>query len=172
MQRYRSDSGLCEAACRDSRHGHVGSADGGTRTRRERAMTVLEEHFTTPPAEALARVCAEEPQIRARLESAGDASPLDRLIAVVRDGGELTGPLDELHAVLRAAPHAEGRGSARRGGGFRGVRPMGMGDPRPVEVVFLCPRGSCSRRWQPDPVASPTPPACLVHGEPLLWERL
>jgi len=35
---------------------------------------------------AVARVCVEEPQMRASLERGGDASPLDRLIAEVREG--------------------------------------------------------------------------------------
>lgn len=129
---------------------------------------------STQVADAVARVCAEEPQIRARLERVGDASPLDRLIASVRDGGDVVERLDELHAALQQCGDALGVfGATRRGGNFRGVRPDGMGAPRPVEVAFLCPRGTCSRDWQPDPTAIPsTPPTCQVHAEPLRWTRL
>ncbi len=133
------------------------------------------EQFTQV-ADALAWVCAKEPQIRARLEGAGaDTSPLDRLTAAVRDGGEVAELLDELHTALQQAGDALGVfGHTRRGEVFFCLaRPVGMGDPRPVEVVFLCPRGSCSRRWRPDPAALPSPlPRCLLHGEPLRWGRL
>lgn len=52
-------------------------------------------------ADAVARVCADEPDMRARLERAGDTSPLDRVIAAVRDDGEVSGLLDALHAALQ-----------------------------------------------------------------------
>lgn len=128
----------------------------------------------TQVADAVAQVCADVPGIRARLERAGDTAPLDRLIATVRDGGEVAERLGELHGALQRCGDALGVfGSTRRGGGFRSARPVGMGDPRPVEVVFLCPRGTCSRAWRPDPAAPPsTPPTCLLHSEPLRWERL
>lgn len=129
---------------------------------------------STQVADAVARVCAEEPQIRTRLERAGDTSPLDRLITAVHDGGEVAERLDELHAALQRCGDALGVfGLTRRSAGYREVRPVGLGDPRPVEVVFLCPRGSCSRAWRPDPAAPPSsPPTCLLHSEPLRWERL
>lgn len=129
---------------------------------------------STKVTDAVARVCAEEPQIRACLERAGDTSPLDRLIAAVHEGGEVSARLDELHAALQRCGDALGVfGPSRRGGGFRSARPVGMGDPRPVEVVFLCPRGTCSRYWRPNPAEPPsTAPTCQIHGEPLRWERL
>lgn len=131
---------------------------------------------STEVADAVARVCADVPTIRARLERAGDTSPLDRLIAAMRDGGEVAERLGELHTALQRCGDALGVfGSTRRGGGYGGTLPGGMGDPNPVEVVFLCPRGSCSRGWRPDPATSPspsTPPTCQLHGEPLRWERL
>lgn len=129
---------------------------------------------STRVADVVARVCAEEPQIRARLERAGDTSPLDRLIAAVRDGGDVAERLDELHVALQQGGDALGVfGPTRRGGNFRGVRPDGMGARRPVEVAFLCPRGTCSRDWRPDPIAPPSaPPICQVHAEPLRWARL
>lgn len=46
--------------------------------------------------DAVARVCVNAPGIRARLERAGDTSPLDRLIAAVRNGGKVAERLDEL----------------------------------------------------------------------------
>lgn len=130
---------------------------------------------STQVVDAVARVCAEEPQFRARLERAGDTSPLDRLIAAVRDGGgEVAERVNELHAALRQGGDALGLfGPTRRGGSFRGVRPDGLGAPRPVEVAFLCPRGTCSRDWRPDPITPPSaPPICQVHAEPLRWTRL
>lgn len=125
-------------------------------------------------ADAVARVCTEEPHIRTRLDRAGDTAPLDRLIAAVRDGAPVTEPLDELHAALQRCGDALGVYGATRRRGYRSAVPVGMGDPRPVEVVFLCPRGTCSRTWRPDPSTSPsTPPTCRLHdGEPLRWTRL
>lgn len=129
---------------------------------------------STQVVDAVARACAGEPQYRARLERAGDTSPLDRLIAAVRDGGEVAERVDELNDALQRGGDALGLfGPTRRGGNFRGVRPDGMGAPRPVEVAFLCPRGTCSRDWQPDPTAPPSaPPTCQVYREPLRWTRL
>lgn len=129
---------------------------------------------STQVTDAVARVCVDAPGIRARLEHAGDTSPLDRLIAAVRDRGEVSERLDELHTALQRCGDALGVfGPTRRGRDFRSVHPVGLGDPRPVEVVFLCPRGSCSRAWRPDPAAPPSSsPTCLLHGEPLRWERL
>jgi len=129
---------------------------------------------STQVADAVAWVCAEEPGIRACLERAGDTSPLDRLIAVVRDGGDVAERLDELHSALQRCGDALGVfGPTRRGGGYVGALPGGIGDPRQVEVLFLCPRGSCSRAWRPDPTTSTSsPPTCQLHGESLRWERL
>lgn len=129
---------------------------------------------STQVADAVARVCADVPGIRASLERAGDTSPLDQFIAAVRDGGEVAERLGELHGALQRCGDALGVfGPTRRGRDFRSARPVGMGDPRPVEVVFLCPRGSCSRAWRPNPAAPPSSsPTCLLHGEPLRWERL
>lgn len=129
---------------------------------------------STQVTDAVAWVCAGEPGIRACLERDGDTSPLDRLIAAVRDGGEVVERLDELHAALQRCGDALGVfGPTRRGGNYHGAHPVGMGDPRPVEVVFLCPRGNCSRTWRPDAVTQPsTPPECQLHGESLRWERL
>jgi len=64
---------------------------------------------------AVARVCSEEPQMRASLERAGDASPLDRLIAAVRDGAELSELLNELHAALQRCGDAVGVFGPRAG---------------------------------------------------------
>lgn len=129
---------------------------------------------STQVADAVAQVCADVPGIRARLERAGDTSPLDRLIAAVRDSDEVSEQLGEWHTALQRCGDALGVfGPTRRGGGFRSARPVGLGDPSPVEVVFLCPRGSCSRAWRPDPASPPsTSPTCLLHSEPLRWERL
>lgn len=130
---------------------------------------------STPVADAVARVCTDEPAMRACLQQAGDTSPLDRVIAAVRDGGEVPGLLDALHAALQRGGDVRGVfGSSLCGTSYRGARPVGLGDPRPAEVVFLCPRGTCSRRWRPHPAAAPsTPPTCRLHdGEPLCWKRL
>ncbi len=125
-------------------------------------------------ANAVARVCAQEPHIRARLDRAGDTTPLDRLITAVRDGDPVTERLDELHAALQRCGDALGVYEPTRRGGYRSAVPVGMGDPCPVEVVFLCPHGTCSRTWRPDPsTPSSAPPTCRMHdGEPLRWTRL
>ena len=129
---------------------------------------------------AVARVCSEEPQMRASLERAGDTSPLDRLIAAARDGAELSELLNDLHAALQRCGDAVGVFGPRAG--LRewdlrhrdsGLRPVGVGVSSAVEVAFHCPRGTCSRDWQPDPAhPSSTPPTCPVYGKPLRWTRL
>ncbi len=134
---------------------------------------------SSPAAAVLAWVCAEEPGIRASLERAGDTSPLDRLLAAARGGSEMSDLLDELHAALQRCGDAPGgfgpirRGTDDRGYGESGFRPVGLGSPRPVEVAFHCPRGTCSRDWQPDPAApASSPPICPVYGEVMRWTRL
>ncbi|MGQ0773243.1 MAG: hypothetical protein ACT4NY_02300 [Pseudonocardiales bacterium] len=123
--------------------------------------------------DAVAWVCTNVADIRGCLKREGDTSPLDRLIAAVCDGGEVSELISELHIALQRCGDARGVGSTRGGGHYRGARPVGMDDPPPVEVVFLCPRGKCSRSWLPDPATPPsTPPTCQLYSEPLRWERL
>ncbi|MGI9003931.1 MAG: hypothetical protein ACR2GH_20155 [Pseudonocardia sp.] len=129
-------------------------------------------------ATTLARVCANAEEIRDLLELAGQVSALDRLVVAVREGGEVAKRLAELELALRRAGDAAGTtgdftprgpGSTRYGG----AAPTGFGPPRAVQIVFLCPRRSCSREWRPDPDdESHIRPRCGLHDEPLRWERL
>jgi hypothetical protein len=113
---------------------------------------------------AIARVCAEEPDIRAFLGRRGDTATLDRFLAAVRGGEDLTTPINALHAALQRSGDALGLlGSART------VTPWGMGQARPVDVVLLCPRRRCSRTQVPAP---DKPAQCGLFDEPLRVERI
>lgn len=128
----------------------------------------------TAEALALARACHDAAEIRESLESAGDTSPLDRLAAALRQGADVREPLWELHEAIRRSGDALGLpplGLRARGG--YGVAPAGLGEARPVEVVFLCPNRVCTRVWRPRPDSTPEgTPRCQLLDQPMRWERL
>ncbi|MBB5801088.1 hypothetical protein F4560_000856 [Saccharothrix ecbatanensis] len=115
-------------------------------------------------AVAIGRVCAEEPAIRALLEEAGDAAPLDQFLAAARGGQELTAPVTTLHAALQRSGDALGLLGA-----VRTATPWGLGQMRPVDVVLLCPRHRCSRTQVP---SSDKSTRCTLFDEPLRPERI
>jgi hypothetical protein len=120
-------------------------------------------------ADAIAYVCNNLVDIRACLESVSDPAVLDRLLEAVRSGEDAAGPMDDLNAVLQAAGDELGVYGYTRGAGTEMSLP-GIGPPRPVEVVYLCPANRCSRYWWPD--SSAAVPVCALEGQPLCAERL
>jgi hypothetical protein len=122
-----------------------------------------------PAADAVGYVCDHLADIRDHLEHLGDTGPLDRLLAAIRAGDDLTGPLDRLHELLVAEGDVLGvYGSTGRSGS---PRPAGIPDPVPAEAVFLCPRRRCSRYRWPLP-GQDAAPSCDIDGTPMLPERL
>jgi len=120
-----------------------------------------------PTRAEVAYVCDQLDQIRAVLQAYGPtgAAPLERLLAALRAGEELTAPLDALDAALLAAGDALGIG-----GRVRGLNPTGVDRAVPEEWVLLCPSGQCSRHALPDDRGEA--PRCRISGRPLRGERL
>ncbi len=123
-------------------------------------------------ARRLAAVCSHIAEMGADLRNgpAGDEGPLERLLAAVRDGRDVSAPMAVLHAALQAGGDPLGLdGYAPGGGSARGLRLTGVAD-RPAEPVYLCPAGRCDRYWWP---RGPVPvPHCAIDGAELRAERL
>jgi hypothetical protein len=122
-------------------------------------------------ADGLAYVCEHVDQIREDLddEGTGDVAPLELLLAAVREGTDPAGPLEALHTALQARGDALGVYGHLRTVGFLGSHLPGV--PRePIDVVYLCPAGRCSRYCWPQ--AGTPPPCCTITGESLRRERL
>ncbi|MFD3565972.1 hypothetical protein [Streptomyces sp. NPDC058667] len=119
--------------------------------------------------DALARVCAELEDRRALLRETGGEAVLDRLLTAVGAGGDVERKLDELHDTLLRCGDAAGV----YGDGLRapGARPDVLPAADPVDVVFLCPAGRCSRLWWPGDTGE-EPPICSLSGEALRWARV
>ncbi|MER7468419.1 hypothetical protein [Streptomyces sp. NPDC097981] len=116
--------------------------------------------------EGVAYVCDQLEQIRGALATTGaeGVTPLERLLAALRAGEDLTAPLDALHEALLAAGDAAGvHGRAR------GRDPIGVNPALPDEWVLLCPTRQCSRFGWPDGLEEPD---CRISGRPLRRERL
>lgn len=128
----------------------------------------MREDPTEERADALAHVCAHLEEIREDLREGpgGSDAPLERLLSRLRDGGEVTECLEALHAALQAGGDALGvhRSAAR------GLEAAGIRRDVPVEVLYLCPSGRCSRHAWPDRTGEV--PVCAVDGRPLRDERL
>ncbi|MFH8443495.1 hypothetical protein ACH4D3_19985 [Streptomyces sp. NPDC018026] len=125
-------------------------------------------------AERLAAVCRHLEEIRRDLRSvtAGDDSPVERVLAAVRDGDDVADALDGLHAVLQVGGDPWGLdGYADDGSGLRGMRPEGIRRPSPGEHVYLCPGGRCTRSWWPRRATEPVP-ECRMSGVALRRKRL
>jgi hypothetical protein len=123
---------------------------------------------TDRTAAAVGYVCGQLADIRDHLAHLGDTGPLERLLAAVRDGYELDEPLDRLHEALQAGGDVLGvYGNSARS---FGLRPAGITDPRPAEIVFLCPHRRCSRYRWPEP--SSEVPTCEIDDTPMVRERL
>ncbi|MFG3496774.1 hypothetical protein [Streptomyces sp. NPDC047886] len=131
--------------------------------------------------DALARVCTGLEDLRALLGGMGEEAGggngggtggdavLDRLLTAVRSGGDVERELDELHHTLLRCGDAMGA----YGDGSRAAVPRAdvLPPAEPLDVVFLCPDGRCSRLWWPDDDSRAEPPACSLSGEALRWVR-
>jgi hypothetical protein len=120
-------------------------------------------------AAAIGYVCGHLVEIRDNLADLGDAAPLDKLLAAVRDGSDPTGPLDRLHKTLQAS--GDVLGVYVDPSRAVGPRPVGIAPPGPSEVVFLCPHLRCSRYSWPRP-GGDAAPACEIDDTPMTPERL
>jgi hypothetical protein len=119
-------------------------------------------------ADGIATICRELDELRDFFDEVGAASVLDRLLAQVRAGEDVTESLGAVHAALLQHGDAVGvYGSGSRG---LGPWPLDLAAARPAEVVFLCPHRRCSRLWWPD--AADEVPSCGITGVRLRWERL
>ncbi|MFE9881559.1 hypothetical protein [Streptomyces sp. NPDC005784] len=119
--------------------------------------------------DALARACAELEDRRALLRETGAEAVLDRLLSVVRSGGDVEPELDELHETLLQCGDAAGLyGDGLRG---PGARPDVLPAADRADVVFLCPASRCSRLWWPDESREESP-TCSLSGEALRWARV
>ncbi|MEV4313056.1 hypothetical protein [Actinocrispum sp. NPDC049592] len=117
-------------------------------------------------AAAVGYVCEHVADIQELLAELGDTSPVERVLAAVRAGEDVTEPLDRLHKILQANGDVLG---VYGDPGRSALRPAGVARPAPVEVVFLCPHRRCTRyRW---PGAGGTP-VCGIDGTPMARERL
>lgn len=116
---------------------------------------------------ALAYVCEQWDFLRAELpiDRIGEPPLLQRLLAAIREGSDLTGPLDALHEAVLASGDALGIY-----GSTRGVQPVGIEATATTEAVYLCPAGRCSRyTW---PQSTDDQPRCQVTGKPLRRDSL
>ena len=121
-------------------------------------------------AKGLAYVCAHLDEISAALsdDAAGTDGTvaLERLRSVMRGGGNLTGPLDDIHHALLGAGDALGVYGHSRSV----IQPLpGIDTDRPLEIVYRCPVDRCPRA---DPGPAVTPPVCGFTDEKLRRERL
>ena len=87
--------------------------------------------------------------------TAGGAEALDRLRSTLRDNGDISGPLGDIHhALLRAGDALGVYGHVR---GVRGPSLIGFEESEPLEIVYRCPpaaaRGPCPARPLPLPGA-------------------
>ncbi|MBE1582331.1 hypothetical protein ACFPOI_31335 [Nonomuraea angiospora] len=116
---------------------------------------------------AIAYVCGNLPDLRAQLDHLGDRAPLDRLLAAIRDGSDVTRPLDDLHEALLAGGDVLGV----YGGSARSVRLAGITAAAPPETLYTCPHRRCARYQWPEPGASAAP-TCEIDETSMLLERL
>ncbi|MFE7123867.1 hypothetical protein [Streptomyces sp. NPDC057617] len=141
------------------------------------------DRSTVRRANAVAYVCQNLELLRAQLSEGqlGHDGPLERLLAVMRSGGDSDGALDHLHQVLQADGDArgvygfhDGEGGSRGpvsggwpgGPGLHQVTGLSRGAaPGPADIVYLCPARRCARSWAPHPT-EPLP-RCAITGEPL-----
>jgi hypothetical protein len=122
----------------------------------------------------LAGACGFEADIRRRLCAGpvGDATVLENVLTAARGGGDLTGPLETLHAVLQAIGDPDGldRYTGPSGVGDRGVHAAGVDRGTPNGTVWLCPTRTCLRFTWPSGAAQA--PRCAVTGADLLSSEL
>jgi hypothetical protein len=125
-------------------------------------MTGSAERIST----AVAYVCENLPDLRDQLDHLGDRAPLDRLLTAIRDGRDVTRPLDDLHEALLAGGDVLGV----YGASARSARLAGITAAAPPETLYLCPHRRCARyRW---PEAGAPAPTCAIDDSPMPLERL
>lgn len=124
----------------------------------------------------IAQVCRDLDAMRAALHDVGEAACLDRLVEVVRSGGDASGPLQRIDELLGEDDDVLDLFTGRRGAspirgpaneamitrGRSGIRPAGVGGSR----VFVCPASRCTRIWWPHSQAA-EPPRCQIFAERL-----
>ncbi len=122
---------------------------------------------TSRTAAAVGYVCEHVADIQQLLAELGDTTPVERVLAAVRAGEDVAGPLDRLHKILQANGDALGvYGDHARSA----LRPAGLAPPAPFEIVLLCPHRRCTRYRWPDPDGGT--PVCGIDGTPMARERL
>ena len=120
---------------------------------------------------AIAYVCEHWNELSTWLAQ-DDQTLLSRLGEALRAGREVSQLLDELHQAVQRGGDALGiYGNVERGQ-RAGLPRSGLGSPRPVEVIFVCPGGRCSRYATPETEGADHKPRCEIFGIPLRWERL
>jgi hypothetical protein len=137
----------------------------------DNADVAPEESKARQASQGLAYVCAHLDEISAVLAddaSGGDGlQALERLRSALRDNGDISGPLADLHhALLRAGDALGVYGHVR---GVRDLSLAGFDQSEPLEIVYRCPIGRCPRTV-PGPAV--TPPQCTVADETLRWGQL
>lgn len=120
----------------------------------------------------LAIVCAHAEEIRSDLNggTAGDDTPLERLLAAAIRNEDVTDALAVLHAALQADGDPQGlHGYSDGGAAARGLRPAGISAATPGEAVYRCPTGRCARYSWPQGGAAPR---CGIFGKDLRRDEL
>ena len=125
-----------------------------------------DNNYATESRAEVAYICDQLDRIRAALEthSIRGVAPLERVLAALLAGEDMTEALEALHVALLAAGDAAGIN-----GRTRGMKPIGANSAMPDESVLLCPTNQCSRYNWPD---GPEAPRCRITGQPLREERL
>ncbi|MEU7556026.1 hypothetical protein AB0B01_27470 [Streptomyces sp. NPDC044571] len=119
--------------------------------------------------DVLAYVCAHEEEVRDRLAGLGRLDLWEDLLAALPEQVDVAPIVQAMHTAFQNARDALGLlGATRRD---RPVRPAGTGPATPVEALFLCPVGRCTRFWAAEP-GETRPPRCEMSGAPLRWEGL
>ncbi|HEX3959480.1 MAG TPA: hypothetical protein VHZ03_23080 [Trebonia sp.] len=117
----------------------------------------------------LAYMCAHMDEISTVLADppGGEGTEaLERLRSALLGNKEISGPLSDIHHALLRAGDALGVYGNVRG---LGLALAGVDTSEPLEIVYRCPAGRCSR-IVPGPAR--TPPRCEVAGEALRWGQL
>ncbi|MER5757539.1 hypothetical protein [Streptomyces sp. NPDC002088] len=111
-----------------------------------------------PKVDGLAHVCAHLDELRSILD---DTAPLDRVLDAIHNGGDPAGPMQELHQAVQAAGDALGV----LGHTTRAIADTPGLPAAPLELVYLCPSGICTRySW--------SEAHCEIHDAAMRRERL
>ncbi|MEI5034864.1 hypothetical protein RB201_25880 [Streptomyces sp. S1A(2023)] len=121
---------------------------------------------TTSSRAVLARICVEMEEILTLAGAAGEAAGLEaeRILGVLREGGDVAGAQGDLHRLLRRVGVAAGLNGITRGAGVGGL-PAVRGHPV-APPVLVCPVGRCSRAVLLDDPPQ-VPRECRLHAQRL-----